>query len=1207
MCADSFGMESLLASLGVDIQDEKKVHTEIIRDKILQDIHFPSNPLVKPLMTTSASSCLPILSTHSSLTLMNEITTELNQQQLSSNEYHRSYFKYLFFQRVCANNNTNIEQQPNEDIFTPSLFPPERILPIHSSEPPVLMNPTSATCPLCEETLQIPKNQSIDVIVSSHIDSTCKQNHNKRKRSSQIIATPIPIAVTRTPTVTTVHTRDRTSRVTRSSSSRQSPVRHLSRVTEQRISDLDDEYEDEEEEEDDDDEVTVSRARLRNTTMKLNPIEMSPVVDDWEDDVFERRLWEYEVRLQPIDEEEVKESEEGEGAAEPPLSHNDQVRLRELKRRLNLGEKISSHNSIVEESTWTSLYEYQREGVAWMWGLYLSGGGTGGILGDEMGLGKTAQLCTHYSSIANEEFYRLQSPMNPNPPRPLLLVVCPATVQHHWLQEFHRWAPRLRVVILHSISPTYAALNTMGQAAIKRAIHKITQPTDSSVPSSCGVVLLVSYEGLRTLQKILLNIRWVAVSLDEGQKIKNPDTAITLLCKDLPTFHRLILSGTPIQNSLKELWSLFDFVFPGRLGTLSSFETEFATPIKIGGYNTATRLQVEIAIKSATILQAMIRPYLLRRKKDQIMNLIQLPKKIEQVLFCVLSPTQRLIYQEIINSPELTSALRLKKPLFGIIMTLRKLCNHPVLAYQVGQIKWHSESTCETTVDDDLLGGGGTSIDKNQIHWSDSGKLLVLSRILPLWKSEQHKVLIFCQMYSMIALVELLLNELSLKFMRLDGRTPVSRRQNIINHFNSPESDVMILLLTTRTGGVGISLTAANRVVLVDPDWNPQVDIQARERAWRIGQRREVIIYRLITRGTIEEKIYHRQIFKLLLTNRILENPKQKRFFSKHEIQELFELENSHTSLPPDGDFEISLDEEEERRGDEVEEGEIEEGEISEGRRGRTGEEEQLLNSETLKTIESTIATFQQMEQRLLTQNSTTTSPSTAPAPQSPSPGDDTNIDSPPNRDQQLLRALYNGEAISAVYDHTYFEGNNTNKDRREQRYKKQDEQIKELAKQVVDEAVKQLRNSNSVYTNGGERGTSSRDRLGFVPTAPVSSSNSRGRFSTTSVRPSSSSSMLSGLRQLQGRPPSSSSSEQISDPVVAGASIPPSPMTSSVLIRLQNIFQQRSVTQNGGLTTQEVLCHFNDLPDQFAPIFREMLRRVATLSDGKWKPLVPT
>lgn len=162
------------------------------------------------------------------------------------------------------------------------------------------------------------------------------------------------------------------------------------------------------------------------------------------------------------------------------------------------------------------------------------------------------------------------------------------------------------------------------------------------------------------------------------------------------------------------------------------------------------------------------------------------------------------------------------------------------------------------------------------VSWADSGKLLVLSKVLPLWFHEGHKVLVFSQSRVMLDMIQAMVTrDLRLKALRLDGNTPVKKRQGIVDTFNRDPS-IFIILLTSRTGGVGISLTAANRVVLFDPDWNPMTDLQSRERAWRLGQKREVVIYRLITKGTIEEKIYQRQIFKLLLSNRILDNPRQK-------------------------------------------------------------------------------------------------------------------------------------------------------------------------------------------------------------------------------------------------------------------------------------------------------------------------------------------
>ena len=270
----------------------------------------------------------------------------------------------------------------------------------------------------------------------------------------------------------------------------------------------------------------------------------------------------------------------------------------------------------------------------------------------------------------------------------------------------------------------------------------------------------------------------------------------------------------------------------GRLGTLFSFETEFSTPIRLGGYSSANKLQAEIAVRTATTLQQIIRPFLLRRRKEDVQHSVNLPAKTEQVLFCVLSPTQRAMYEEIIQSPEVERCIRRNYPAFGPIMALRKLCNHPMLTHETNKTlkakaklkKQAANASTETITAapsfDEVSNG-----DDEKIDWSLSGKLLVLGKILPLWHREGHKVLIFCQMHSMLNLVEKMLRDLGVIYLRMDGHTPVQKRQGIIRDFNSMP-DIFVLLLTSRTGGVGISLTAANRVILVDPDFNPQTDIQ---------------------------------------------------------------------------------------------------------------------------------------------------------------------------------------------------------------------------------------------------------------------------------------------------------------------------------------------------------------------------------------------
>ena len=276
-----------------------------------------------------------------------------------------------------------------------------------------------------------------------------------------------------------------------------------------------------------------------------------------------------------------------------------------------------------------------------------------------------------------------------------------------------------------------------------------------------GLAVIMTYEGMRKHKAALCSIAWTAVCLDEGQKIKNPHSDITATCKMLPAFHRIILSGTPIQNSLVELWSLFDFVYPGRLGSLPVFELEFATPIRLGGYARADKFAYELAIRCAKTLQSIVRPYLLRRKKDDLMAVTKLPPKTEQVLFCQISPKQREIYLNILSSSEVKAVIERRMVAFRAISVLRKLCNHPSLVLHDGTLDRKvlipnndNGKNGSEVVDEDREEGEDADDDDfcfvnktggRGIVWGESGKLLVLSKLLPLWHLEGHKVLVFCQ------------------------------------------------------------------------------------------------------------------------------------------------------------------------------------------------------------------------------------------------------------------------------------------------------------------------------------------------------------------------------------------------------------------------------------------------------------------------------
>jgi DNA excision repair protein ERCC-6 len=485
------------------------------------------------------------------------------------------------------------------------------------------------------------------------------------------------------------------------------------------------------------------------------------------------------------------------------------------------------------------LFDYQRTALQWLWELHCQR--CGGIIGDEMGMGKTVQVVAFLGSLHASGMY------HPS------LVICPATMLRQWQREIEAWYPGLEASIMHDSGVTSDAVSS----------RKARERMISHVASSSDGILLTTYEHVRLFAPQLLAMQWGYAILDEGHKIRNPDAEITQLCKQLRTVHRIIMTGAPIQNRLTELWSLFDFVFPGKLGTLPVFTQQFTVPITIGGYSNASGLQVSTAFRCAVVLRDLIAPYLLRRLKSDVS--LKLPKKTEHVLFCPLTKVQIDAYRAYIASKDVAAILEGDREALAGIDVLRKIVNHP-----------------------DLLDRARAADSPDYGNVERSGKLLVVRRVLSLWAEQGHRCLLFCQTQQMLDICEGLLMSDGYNYRRMDGTTPVGHRMRLIDEFNDDMGGVFCFLLTTKVGGLGVNLTGADRVMLFDPDWNPATDSQARERAWRVGQKREVTVYRLITPGTIEEKVYHRQIYKQHLTDRILRDPKQRRVFKAKDLADLF-------------------------------------------------------------------------------------------------------------------------------------------------------------------------------------------------------------------------------------------------------------------------------------------------------------------------------
>jgi DNA excision repair protein ERCC-6 len=769
------------------------------------------------------------------------------------------------------------------------------------------------------------------------------------------------------------------------------------------------------------------------------------------------------------------------------------------------------------------LFEYQRTGIKWMWDLREQE--AGGIVGDEMGLGKTVQVASFLGILGASR--KLKS----------VLVIAPATMLQHWLNELAIWAPGLRRVLIHpsgevdGLSRTVSAnlLNTLATWLRQVRKDRVNEAIDdedweTGEPHSfCGTgyVVVTTYENIRRNPEIWTRHDWSYCVLDEAQKIRNPDADVTLACKRLRTPHRLALSGTPIQNDLKELWSLFDFVFPGRLGTLPAFEQEFADPIRRGGYSNASPLQVQLAYRCALVLRELINPYLLRRQKKDVKEVARMPGKTEHVLFCRLSQRQRMLYESFLRSDEVTKVIRGSNAMFAAITVLRKICNHADLACDPDKSSFDSfmkngfvkeaDLYGDDDDDDDDFTDSGDEIGNEESLTERSGKLEVLSKILPLWHKQGHRVLIFCQWKKMLNIIQHYTQQQGWKFGRLDGDTNVASRQKLVDEFNADES-YFGMLCTTRTGGVGLNLTGANRVILYDPDWNPQTDAQARARAWRFGQEKEVTIYRLITAGTVEEKIYQRQIFKTALSNKVLQDPRQRRLFSQKDLKDLFTLKADTGSVRSGGD-------------------------------GLT---------ETGAATKSVGVVDQEIE-----------------------PVKETSRD-----DSETLKSVLKSKGLAGVFDHHFLDPDSSRKSVTVREMEDQAKRVAREAASALSQSMASQKQFTPTWTGSNETapsrfGASNSSRKGLAA-GPGSGSAGLG----------SSSSLLASLRQRNAAVKS------------GGATDPPSEEAKNYAKLLSRIKQFVSLRRP---STDQILQEFDSESEHDAAIFRRLLKSVASVEKGRW------
>ncbi|MCO5565264.1 hypothetical protein L7F22_018937 [Adiantum nelumboides] len=573
---------------------------------------------------------------------------------------------------------------------------------------------------------------------------------------------------------------------------------------------------------------------------------------------------------------------------------------RQFLSQLLDGNKVESYTLPVPIKA--DLRKYQMEGVSWM--AFLAKFQLHGALCDDMGLGKTLQSICILSSKHFERAQLAEESSQSTASRKLpSLIVCPPTLTGHWCHEIKQYATNLKPLL-------YA-----GQPAERTRLQKQIHSHDC---------IVTSYDTIRNDIDFLSKIEWLYCILDEGHVIKSAKTKTTKAVKQIRAEHRLILSGTPIQNNVLELWSLFDFLMPGFLGTEKQFMERYGRPILASRDAKVTAKEHERASLALESLHKQVLPFLLRRMKEDVLS--DLPPKIIQDIGCEMSMLQKQLYDEYMRQQkpeefddsnlEREGASQEKQHIFQTLQYLRKLVCHPSMVFdrsngrhkdieqalvRSGKSLNDIENAPKLLALKQLLqdcGIGGADQGNNSQDVLDDADSAGVS---------QHRVLIFCQQRQMLDIIEKDLFQKDMKsvtFTRLDGTVSSDKRFEIVQRFNSDPS-IDVLLLTTSVGGLGLTLTGADTVIFVEHDWNPMKDMQAMDRAHRLGQKKVVNVYRLITKDTLEEQIMGLQRFKLNVAGNIVNQ--QNKAMDSMETDQILDLFNANSGVNGDNSADANV------------------------------------------------------------------------------------------------------------------------------------------------------------------------------------------------------------------------------------------------------------------------------------------------------------
>jgi SNF2 family DNA or RNA helicase len=562
------------------------------------------------------------------------------------------------------------------------------------------------------------------------------------------------------------------------------------------------------------------------------------------------------------------------------------------------------------------LREYQIDGVNFLHQRFVEQ--RGALLGDDMGLGKTIQVIAFLTAAFGKSGTKRDAKLMRKVRRmedgrwyPRILIVCPGTLMRNWEEELEKWG-WWQIYVYHGPpAEREAALNaaTQGRAEI----------------------MITTYTTYRNNQNVINTVDWDCVIADECHAIKSKSAEITKAMNRVNALCRIGLTGTALQNKYEELWTLLNWANPGQYGTAASWKHEVSTPLKVGQAHDATNEQLATArIKARELVENILPDVFLRRMKSLIAD--QLPKKSDRVVFCQLTETQAEAYQNLVDSDMFEYVRRAAEPCdcgsnkkrgwchymyipsrgkwsnypFPCMVTLQKLSNHLALILPLTADKQEKQEkdldNLQVALPDqwkELYRIKDNILGQSQREFC--GKWKVLKRLLDFWHSNGDKVLVFSHSVRLLRLLKTLFDVDGTKynFSYLDGSMTYEDRAKAVADFNANPNQ-FVFLISTRAGGVGLNITSANKVVVVDPNWNPAYDLQAQDRAYRIGQTRDVEVFRLISSGTIEEIVYARQIYKQQQANIGYTASLERRYFKgvmdeKGKKGELFGLESLFT------------------------------------------------------------------------------------------------------------------------------------------------------------------------------------------------------------------------------------------------------------------------------------------------------------------------